>query len=310
VADPRHNSASLPARARRRGAPPSLRALPFIGPHLALFAVFGLLPGVYGVYIAFTRWNLIGDPEFVGLDNFRTILFDATSPFHDQFMNGLVNTLLFVVVAVPLLVVVPLLLAVAMARKDLRGAAFFQAVFYIPGLISVSAGAIAWQLMFNREFSPFNHLFGTDISFTTTQPWAWVTIFVLTVWAGIGGNLVIYRSAIAAVPVELHEAAQIDGAGSTRRFFDVTLPSIRFPLLYTLVLTTVGTFNVFGQPLMLTKGGPTGSTEVLMMNIRDLAFGTGQSIAGMAAAMSVLLGLVLMVISAIQFSVMFRSVRD
>ncbi|MFB9631651.1 carbohydrate ABC transporter permease [Nonomuraea helvata] len=287
----------------------ALRAAPFIGPHLVLFAVFGLLPGVYGLYIGFTRWNLLGDPQFVGLDNFHEILFDTESVFHDQFVNGLVNTLIFVAVSVPLLIVIPLLLAAGLSRKDLKGAGFFQGVFYIPGLISVSAGAIAWVLMFNRELGPLNNLLGTDISFITTQPWAWLTIFVLTVWAGIGGNLVIYRSAISAVPRELHEAAQIDGAGTVRRFLSVTLPSIRFPLLYTMVLTTVGSFNVFGQPMMLTKGGPNSSTKVLMMNIRDLAFGTGASIAGMAAAMSMLLGVVLMLISAVQFSVMHRGIR-
>ncbi|MET9245624.1 sugar ABC transporter permease [Nonomuraea sp. NPDC003709] len=287
----------------------ALRAAPFIGPHLVLFAVFGLLPGVYGLYIGFTRWNLLGDPQFVGFNNFHEILFDSESVFHDQFVNGLVNTLIFVAVSVPLLIVIPLLLAAGLSRKDLKGAGFFQGVFYIPGLISVSAGAIAWVLMFNRELGPLNNLLGTDISFVTTQPWAWLTIFVLTVWAGIGGNLVIYRSAISAVPRELHEAAQIDGAGTVRRFLSVTLPSIRFPLLYTMVLTTVGSFNVFGQPMMLTKGGPNSSTKVLMMNIRDLAFGTGASIAGMAAAMSMLLGVVLMLISAVQFSVMYRGIR-
>jgi multiple sugar transport system permease protein len=288
----------------------ALRAAPFVGPHLVLFAVFGLIPGVYGLYISFTRWNLLGDPQFVGFDNFREILFDSDSLFHTQFINGLVNTLIFVAVAVPLLIVIPLLLATALSRKDLKGGSFFQGVFYIPGLISVSAGAIAWTLMFNRQLGPVNHLLGTDISFITTQPWAWLSIFVLTIWAGIGGNLVIYRSAISSVPSELHEAAQIDGAGTVRRFLSVTLPSIRFPLLYTMVLTTIGSFNVFGQPMMLTKGGPTGSTQVLMMNIRDLAFGSGMSIAGMASAMSVLLGVVLMLISAFQFSVMYGSVRD
>lgn len=286
-----------------------LRAAPFVGPHLVLFAVFGLLPGVYGLYIGFTRWSLLGDPQFVGFDNFREILFDTESVFHDQFVNGLVNTLVFVAVSVPLLIVIPLLLAAGLSRKDLKGAGFFQGVFYVPGLISVSAGAIAWALMFNRQLGPLNNLLGTDISFITTQPWAWLTIFVLTVWAGIGGNLVIYRSAISAVPAELHEAAQIDGAGTVRRFLSVTLPSIRFPLLYTMVLTTVASFNVFGQPMMLTKGGPNSSTKVLMMNIRDLAFGTGASIAGMAAAMSMLLGVVLTLISAVQFSVMYRGIR-
>ncbi|WP_297080839.1 carbohydrate ABC transporter permease [uncultured Demequina sp.] len=288
----------------------TLRALPFIGPHLVIFAIFALIPTVYGFYIAFTRWNIIGEPTWVGFDNFQQILFEPESPFYSQFRSGLANTLIFVGIAVPLLIVVPLLLALAIGGINDRGANIFQGVFYIPGLISVSAGALAWSLMFNRDFGFINNVFGTDISFTTTQPWAWVTIFTLTVWAGIGGNLIIYRSAIANVPEQLREAAQLDGAGSVRQFFAVVLPSIRFPLLYTLVMTTALSFNVYGQPVMMTEGGPAGTTTVLMMDIRDLAFGDGPAIAGIAAAMSVMLGLVLMAISAIQFRVMFRSSDD
>ncbi|WP_344683499.1 MULTISPECIES: sugar ABC transporter permease [Actinomycetes] len=299
---------------RRATRPPSrlpqglrawFRVIPFMGPHLVLFAVFGLFPACFGIYVAFTQWNLIGDPQWVGLDNFR-VLFDTDHAFHRIFMNGLWNTILFVVVGVPLLIAVPLVLAVMLSRKDLRGANVFQGIFFVPGLIAVSAAAIAWNLVFNREFGPINHYLGTDISFTTTQPWAWTTIFVLTVWAGIGGNLIIYRSAISAVPQELYEVASIDGAGAVRSFFNVTLPSIRLPLLYTTVMTTTVSFNVFAQPLMLTNGGPADSTTVLMMEVRDLAFGGGPSIAGVASAMAVLLGLVLMAISAIQFFIMYR----
>lgn len=288
-----------------RGLRGWFRAIPFMGPHLALFAVFGLFPALFGVYVAFTQWNLVGDPEFVGLDNFR-VLFDTDHAFHRIFVNGLWNTLLFVLIGVPLLVIVPLFLAVLLSRGDLRGANIFQGIFFVPGLIAISAGAIAWNLVFDREFGPISHYLNTDISFTTEQPWAWMTIFVLTVWAGIGGNLIIYRSAISAVPQELYEVASIDGAGSVRSFFNVTLPSIRLPLLYTTVMTTTVSFNVFAQPLMLTQGGPADSTTVLMMEVRDLAFGEGPAIAGVASAMAVLLGLVLMTISAIQFVIMYR----
>lgn len=288
-----------------RGARQWLRAVPFLGPHLLLFVVFALIPTIFGIYIAFTRWNLIGDPEFIGLDNFR-VLFDTGHPFHRIFMNGLGNTLLFVGISVPLLIALPLLIAVILSRRGLRAANIFQGIFYIPGLISVSAGALAWALLFNRELGPINRVLGTDISFMTTQPGAWLTIFVLTVWAGVGGNMIIYRSAIAAIPAELFEAAAIDGAGAVRSFTHVTLPSIQFPMLYTTVMTTTASFNVFGQPLMLTDGGPAESTTVLMMEVRDLAFGGGPSLAGMASAMAVLLGLVLMAISAIQFVIMQR----
>lgn len=286
-----------------------LRALPFIGPHLALFVVFALVPTAFGFFVAFTRWNLRSAPEFVGFQNFATLLFDVESAFHRQFFTGLGNTLLFVVIAVPLLVAVPMLLALALSRKDLKGAGFFQALFFVPGLISVSAGALAWVLVYNRQFGPINNVLGLDISFTTTQPWAWISVFTLAVWAGIGGNLIIYRAAIASVPAELHESAALDGANSFQRLRHVTLPAIRVPILYTAVLTTAATFNVFGEPTMMTGGGPNGSTTVLMMTVRDFAFGQGPSIAGMASAMAVLMGLVLVAVAAIQFRVLYRNVQ-
>lgn len=305
AAEPKPPPKAGPPNGLPHGLRAWFKAVPFMGPHLVLFAVFGLIPTVFGIYVAFTQWNLVGDPEFVGLDNFR-VLFDTDHAFHRTFMNGLTNTILFVAIGVPLLIAVPLFLAVLISRQDLRLANVFQGIFFVPGLISVSAGAIAWNLIFNREFGPISHLFGLDISFTTTQPWAWLTIFVLTIWAGIGGNLIIYRSAISAIPHELFEVAAIDGAGPVRSFFNVTLPSIRLPLLYTTVMTTTASFNVFGQPLMLTGGGPADSTTVLMMDVRDLAFGDGPSIAGVASAMAVLLGLVLMLIAAVQFLIMYR----
>src|SRR5699024_4292381 len=141
-----------------------------------------------------------------------------------------------------------------------------------------------------------NNLFGSESVWPSEQPYAWIIIFVITVWAGVGGNMIIYRASINGVSRELYEAAYLDGAGPVRIFFSVTLPSIRFPLIYTMIMTTAGAFNVFAQPLMMTEGGPRQGTTVLMMYIRDLAFSHGESIAGMASAMAVLLGGAILII--------------
>ena len=132
------------------------------------------------------------------------------------------------------------------------------------------------------------------------NPYAWITIFVLVLWAGIGGNLVIYRSALSGVDESLYEAAKVDGAGPIRIFFSITLPEIKLPLFYTTIMTTTGAFNVWGQPVMLTNGGPNYQTQVLLMDIRNLAFPAGPAAAGMASAMALLLGIILMAIAAIQ----------
>ncbi|CAM4120799.1 carbohydrate ABC transporter permease [Lederbergia lenta] len=279
----------------------------FVGPHVILFAVFIFLPTIYGIYASFTQWNLINDPVWVGLDNYKTILSNSESTFHFQFRNGLKNTLIFVVLSVPLLIVIPLMVAVALEHKKVKLKTFIQSIIYIPGLISISAAALIWSLIFNKQLGITGNVFGSDTVWAANQPYAWLIIIVITVWGGVGGNMIIYRASINGVSQDLYESAEIDGAGPIRKFFSITLPSIRFPLIYTFVMTTAGAFNVFGQPLMMTDGGPKQSTTVLMMYIRQLAFSHGESIAGMASAMAVLLGLVILVISALQYYVMNRN---
>lgn len=279
----------------------------FIGPHFIFFIMFILFPMIYGVYASFTNWNLISSPQWIGLDNYQTILTDPTSSFYSQFRNGLFNTLIFVAGTVPLQVIIPLFLAVMLQHKGVKGKGFFQAVFYIPGLISVTAAALVWLLIFNPRLGPVNNLLGSDVTWTVNQPYAWIIIFMMSLWGAIGGNMVIYRSAMSGISNDLYEAAEIDGASSFVKFFKITLPTIKFPLLYTVVMSTAGAFNVYAQPLMVTSGGPDQSTFVLMMYIRNLAFGQGASVAGMAAAMSILLGLVIVIIAAFQFRIMYRN---
>lgn len=284
-----------------------LTPLFFVGPHLILFLVFILIPSIYGIYASFTKWNLISDPTWVGLDNYKTILFNEDSTFHDQFFNGMKNTLIFVGTTVPLMVIIPLTIAVALEHKDVKWKSFFQSIIYLPGLISISAAALIWSLIFNKQLGVVGNVFGSEAVWASTQPYAWIIIVVITIWGGIGGNMIIYRASINGVSKDLYEAADIDGAGPFQKFMNITMPSIRFPLIYTLVMSTAGAFNVFGQPLMMTSGGPKQSTTVLMMYIRDLAFSHGESIAGIASAMAVLLGIVILIISAIQYYLMTRN---
>ncbi|MBC1371817.1 carbohydrate ABC transporter permease [Listeria booriae] len=272
----------------------------FAGPHLIIFLIFFLVPVVYGIYISFTDWDLVGTPDFVGFDNYREILFQKDSTFYEQLHNGLRNTFIFVVLTVPFCIIVPLLLASALNAKPKLNK-LFQSLFYLPSLFAISAVIIIWGLMFNVSFGPINQFLGTTVNWVGTQPYAWLTLVIVTVWWCIGGNMIIYQAALNGISKDFYEAADIDGATSVQKFFRITLPSIRAQLLYTVVMTTIAQFNVYGQPLMLTKGGPSGSTSVLLMYIQQNAFGTGQSIAGIASAMAVILGLCIMAVSAVQF---------
>ncbi|SCB80967.1 multiple sugar transport system permease protein [Fictibacillus enclensis] len=283
---------------RRKGF--NVMPMVFIGPHLLLFALFFLIPIFFGVYISFTNWDLINTPEFVGLDNYKEILFNKESTFYTQLHTGLGNTFKFVIFTVPACIIIPLLLAAALHVKP-RGSKVFQAIFYLPVLFSISAVMIIWSMMFNVSFGPINHYFDSAPNWLGTQPYAWVALVVVTVWWGIGGNMIIYQAALNGVSKDYYEAASLDGAGRIQKFFHITLPSIKNQLLFTVVITTIAQFNVYGQALMLTKGGPSGTTTVLLMYIRQNAFGSGQSIAGIGSAMAVILGLCIMVVSIIQF---------
>ncbi|MBV7507575.1 sugar ABC transporter permease [Bacillus sp. sid0103] len=274
--------------------------LMYVGPHLILFLTFFLIPTVFGIYISFTNWDLISSPDFVGLDNYKEILFNKDSTFYTELHTGLSNTFKFVLYSVPACIIVPLLLAAGLHAKP-KGMKIFQALFYVPTLFSVSAVMIIFSMLFNVSFGPLNHYLKVDTNWTSVQPYAWMTLVAVTVWWCIGANMIIYQAALNGIPKDYYEAASIDGAGSIQKFFRITLPSIKGQLLYTVVITTIAQFNVYGQPLMLTKGGPDSSTAVLLMYIRQDAFGQGQSIAGMASAMAVILGLCIMVVSLIQF---------
>ena len=178
-------------------------------------------------------------------------------------------------------------------------------IFSVRFLSAVPFVLIIWIQIMNKRFG-VPSVFGINSALTVEQPWAWLMIVLMSTWWAIGTNMVIYQAALGGVPKELYESASIDGAGSIKRFFYITVPSIRFQILYTIVMTTIAGFNIYGQPLMLTEGGPNGSTTVLIMEIRKLAFGTGQPIAGMASAMAICLGVVILIISAFQFFAMNR----
>jgi multiple sugar transport system permease protein len=272
----------------------------FAGPHLLIFFIFFLVPVVYGIYISFTNWDLVGKPGFVGLANYKEILFQKNSTFYDQLHNGLKNTFIFVLITVPFCIIIPLLLASALNAKP-KLYKLFQSLFYLPSLFAISAVMITWSIMFNVSYGPINHVINSEINWVGDQPYAWIALVIVTVWWCMGGNMIIYQAALNGISKDYYEAADIDGATSVQKFFNITLPSIRSQLLYTVVITTIAQFNVYGQPLMLTGGGPANSTRVLLMYVQQNAFGSGQSIAGTASAMAVILGLCIMMVSAIQF---------
>ena len=272
----------------------------FIGPHLLIFAIFVLIPIIYGIYISFTRWDMINAPEWVGLSNYREIFLNTTSAFRRQFFEGMGNTLMFVLFNVPVCILVPLLLALALHYRPL-GHKVYQSVLYMPTLFSVTAVGIIWMQLLNRRFGLVS-LFDPKVAIAVTKPWNWYALITMSTWWTMGSNMVIFQAALMGVPKELYESASIDGAGVYKQFTKITLPSIRFQVLYALVITLAGSFNVYGQPTIMTRADPANAPaiKVLVFHIRNLAFGSGQSAAGIASAMAVSLGILIIIVSFFQ----------
>ena len=278
----------------------------YIAPHLFFFVIFFITPAVYGVYAAFTKWDLFNEPVFVGLDNFRTMLLDSQNTYYKQLRNGLWNTVKFVLYSVPFCILVPLTLALALHTKC-KGNKFFQAMYYFPSLLSITTVTLSWRYMFSPDYGVMNRFFGSTANWFT-PPYSWVVIVVVTVWWCTGSTMVIYQSALASIPQDQFEAAAVDGAGAWQKFLHVTLPGMRYPLMYTFVTSVIAQFNIYGQPLMLTGFANKEANAVLLMYIQENA--VKKQVAGMSAAMALVLGVCIMVVSYFQLKLMRANAPD
>lgn len=272
----------------------------FIAPQVILFVTFALVPILYGLYAAFTKWDLYSDPVFTGLSNFKTLLFDASNTYYAQLRNGLGNTFKFVIIVTPLCILVPFSIALA-TKQVTRGGKALQAIYYLPSLMSTTTVMLTWKYFFNNTYGMANNLLGSTWNWFA-PPYSWAMLAIVTVWWCTGGTMVIYQSALASVPADQYEAAAIDGAGAWQKFRYITLPNMSYPLMYTLVTTLIAQFNVYGQPNLLTEYNYNGANAVLLMYIRDAAF--KQQVAGISSTMALILGLAIMCASFLQIRLM------
>ena len=278
----------------------------YIAPHVFFFIVFFVTPAIYGIYAAFTKWDLFTEPVFTGLENFKTLLFDSQNTYYKQLRNGLWNTIKFVIFCVPFCIIVPLSLALALNARP-KGNKIFQALYYLPSLMSISTVTLTWRYVFNTQYGIVNKFLGVDANFFM-PPYTWVMLVIVTVWWCTGSTMVIYQSALASVPQDQYEAASVDGAGTIQKFFNVTLPNMTYPLMYTLVTAVVAQFNIYGQPDILVGFSNAEANSVLLQYIYENS--VKKQVAGMSSAMAVILGLCIMVVSFIQMRMMVKNQQD
>ena len=299
TAAPPSASAASP-RQRRTNQP---IAWLFLAPYLVLFGVFVLLPIVFGLWISLHSWDftLPGKP-FVGLENY-TALLDPSSVSFDPFWGSMRATGIFTLLSVPLLIVVPLGVALAMNQR-FPGRNLFRSIFFAPYVLGVAVVGVLWRFLLDANIGLVNHVMGT-LGLPDATPWlssvpeAWVALVGVTVWWTLGFNAVIFLAGLQDVPRELYEAAEVDGAGAWSRFRHVTLPGLRPVLMFVLMVTIIASANMFGQSFIMTNGQPGQETRTAIFYIAETGLQNFQM--GSAAAASWILTLALMLTSVVVF---------
>jgi multiple sugar transport system permease protein len=275
----------------------------FLAPYLVLFTAFVIVPFVYGLWISLHDYDFsLPNKPFVGLDNF-TSLIDGTSPYADAFWLSMRATWVFTVFSVPLLLVLPLGVALAMNQK-FKGRTMFRALYFAPYVLGVAVVAVLWRYLLDSNIGLINYYMGkvglpSDIPWLTAIPWAWVSLIGVTVWWTLGFNTIIYLAALGEISPELYEAARMDGANALQRFRHVTLPGLRPVLLFITSVTIIASVNMFGQSFLMTQGGPGTETRTAIYQISDTGLTNFNS--GIATAMSLIFSFFLMIVSVIVF---------
>jgi len=279
----------------------SLSGWLFAAPFLLLFVVFVLGPLVFGLGLSLFQWDILSrrPATFIGTTNYQDALKD------EYVVKALGATVRFVVMAVPATLLFALALAVGLAGVPEKRRPFWRALCYLPHLLTVSVVGLLWRWFYNTEFGLFNAYLaplGIKIGWLSEVSWAMPAIVLMTLWWTVGGPMLVLLAAIQNIPAAYHEAAAIDGATATQGFWRITLPLLKPVLLFSMVMNVIGSFQVFGQVYMITRGGPELSTRTLVQYIYDTAFNHYRM--GYAAAISWLLFLVIAVFAVIQFRLM------
>lgn len=288
---------------RRRIGESPLTPYLFIAPHLILFAIFIAVPFFLGIWISLHRSTALREGPFVGLANYVSLL-NPESIHFDRYWTYIWNTILFVLISTPVLIIAGLFLAVLLNRR-FRGRNFFRGVYFVPWTLSVAVVGVTWWWLFSGNGGFVTRLTeqitGSSPAWLSTNPWAWIAIVVATLWWTIGFNTIILLAGLQSIAADLYEAAAIDGASAWQQFRHITIPSLRPVLLLVVTLQIIASFQLVGQPQIMTGGGPPpGETTPVLLHVFNTAF-QGRTDLSLGAAMALIVALMMVVVSVINF---------
>lgn len=269
-------------------------------PAILGFLIFTLGPIVASFGISLTDWNVYGDYDYIGLDNYREMF--SADPL---FRQSVQVTLTYVAISVPLLLIVAFVVAL-MLNQNIRGRSFFRTIYYLPVLVPVIANTILWLWLFNPEFGLLNA--GLERLGLPQSQWIYdsnsaiPSLALMNAW-GFGNAAIIFLAGLQGVPTHLYDAVAVDGGGAWRKLRDVTIPMMTPTILFNLIMGMIGTFQAFSEAYIMTNGGPSNSTLLYVFYLYRTAFTDSRM--GYASALAWLLFAVIIVVT----TIIFRTAR-
>ncbi|MGF3104840.1 carbohydrate ABC transporter permease [Rossellomorea sp. DUT-2] len=274
----------------------------FIAPAVIILTVFSIIPIIVAFFISFTDLDLKGladwsNISFIGLENYSKLITD------DLFHKSIINTLFYVVIGVPLVIIFSLGIALLLNYGTSSLFKVFRGVYYMPSITNIIAVAVIWGFLYNTEYGLFNYLLSLlDVD---KIPWlgeptiAKLSLIVLAVWKGIGINMIIFLAALQGIPKSYYEAAEMDGANRLQVLFNVTIPLLRYATFFVTITTLIGWLQFFEEPFVMTNGGPLDGTISMALFIYKKGFQFSEF--GYAAAGSFILFIFIIMITLFQF---------
>ena len=274
----------------------------FSTPALVLLIVFLIIPFLWAIWMSFTNMRLIPNPnvptKFMGLENYVRLISD------DVFLKGLLNNFYFVLVVVPIQTAFALGLAI-LINQELKGMNVFRTIYFSPVVTSMTVVSIVWTLLYNPGEGLIN-AFLQAISFGKLGPYNWLTntklvfpaIMLMSIWQGVGFQMVIFLAGLQEIPISLYEAAEVDGANGWQKFNHITLPQLRNTTIFVVISTTILAFRLFDQVKVMTNGGPSNASMTTMLYAIEI--GWGRLKIGYASAITVVFFIIVLIISIAQ----------
>lgn len=269
-------AAMTPARGRLRAVLGSNRGREAVEAYILILpTILGLIaftasPVVASLYFSFTRWNLLSAPHWQAFDNYIELF--TNDPL---FWITIKNTALYVLGTVPTGTILALLLAIALNQK-IRMVAVFRTIYFLPVVSSVVAISVLWLWLYQADFGLINQMLRSlgfrGVRWLSSVTWAMPAIIIMSIWHGLGYNIVIFIAGLQGIPQDYYEAATVDGANAWHKFFKITLPLLSPVTFFVITLSVINSFQVFAQAYVMTQGGPVNATKTIVYYLYQQGF--------------------------------------